>query len=417
MKSIPRRRSVRVAASLAILSGLAGTATLVVSSGPSAQADPASQTALVNVGADVTEDVFDALGGVAPTPGSGASNINYYSPLVSSAASGSKTIASFDASPEPGTTTAPGCITTKVGGPSFDRPNSTTAGITALLDAINSVTWENSAASCTGTPVSVTGQIDFARAARGPKTTGSTLTFIPYGRDALGFLYWDNGTANLASLSTSQLQSLYSSATGTVTVGGQTVYACLPISTSSPVTNLESALGLTSSQIETAATAANCNGIQQNSGNSFLTQAQALNGGAGGPAVIPISSGSWIGQANNVGFDRSSTARAAGVDLADITDTATSTDLGKPYTGSVGSEVPNTTYYQDGSVGYDVYTVAQTTKLSGFGGSAALESLFVGSGSAICSSTVQTNIVHKFGFDSLTGTEGTCGSVTTTGNS
>jgi hypothetical protein len=416
MKSLPNRRSVRVAASLAALSGLLGTTALVVSASPSAQADPASQTALVNVGADVTEDVYDALGGVAPTPGSGASNIQYYSPLFSSAASGSKSIASFDASPEPGTTTAPGCITTKVGGPSFDRPNSSTAGITALLDAINSVGWQNSSASCTGTPVSVTGQIDFARSARGPKTTGSTLTFIPFARDALGFLYYNDGTASLSSLSTSQLITLYSSATGTITVGGQTVYACLPLSTSSPVTNLESALGLTSTQIEAAATAAGCNGVQQNSGNSFLTAAQAINSGAGGPAVIPISSGSWIGQANGVGYDRSNLGRAAGVDLVNITETSTGTDLGQPFTLSSGVEVPNTTYYQDSSLGYDIYSVAQTSKLSGFGGNAALESLFVGSGSALCSTAAQTT-VHKFGFDSLVGTEGTCGSVTTTGNS
>jgi len=39
-------------------------------------------------------------------------------------------------------------------------------------DAINGTGWENTAGSCTHTPVSVTGQIDFARAARGPKTSG-----------------------------------------------------------------------------------------------------------------------------------------------------------------------------------------------------------------------------------------------------
>ena len=148
-------------------------------------------------------------------------------------------------------------------------------------------------------------QIDFARAARGPKTAGTALTFIPYARDALGILYYPRGPTHLADITTADLTTLYSSATGTATFDGHTVYACLPISSSSPVTNLESALGLTSTQIETAATAAGCNGVQQNSGNSFLTAAEALPGGSAADAVIPISSGSWIGQANGVGYDRS----------------------------------------------------------------------------------------------------------------
>ena len=139
------------------------------------------------------------------------------------AATNNMTIQSFDANPPGGTTLNPGCITTKVGGPSFDRPNSTTAGIAALLDAVNGTGWENSSASCTNTPVSVTGQIDFARAARGPKSAGTTLTFVPYGRDALGILIYDHGDRALNTLTTAELTALYSSSTGTTTIGGDTV--------------------------------------------------------------------------------------------------------------------------------------------------------------------------------------------------
>ena len=53
--------------------------------------------------------------------------------------------------------------------------------------------WENTSASCTNATVNVTGQINFARAARGPKTTGTTLTFVPFGRDAVAYLYYDHG--------------------------------------------------------------------------------------------------------------------------------------------------------------------------------------------------------------------------------
>ncbi len=114
-------------------------------------------------------------------------------------------------------------------------------------------------------------------------------------------------------------------------------------------------------------------------------------------------------------MDRSDQARAGGANLASITDG--SSVLGLPYTGSGTSELPNTTYYQSGNYGYDLYTVLPTSDISGFTQNAGLESLFVGSGSAICSSNSQTQIVNKFGFDSLVGTEGTCGQTTTTGNS
>src|ERR1700728_3577969 len=188
MKSFLHHRSVRIAAALAVACSLAGMADVVAAT-TQAQADPASVTAYAGVGADVTQDLYAGLGGASPAPPSASTT--FFTPLHSSNATNNMTIQSFDANPPGGTTLNPGCITTKVGGPSFDRPNSTTAGIAALLDAVNGTGWENASASCTNTPVSVTGQIDFARAARGPKTTGTTLTFVPYGRDALGFLVLD----------------------------------------------------------------------------------------------------------------------------------------------------------------------------------------------------------------------------------
>jgi hypothetical protein len=394
-----------LATAVAIAAGTAGLATLV-SVTSTAQADPGYTSAYVGVGADVTQDLYAAFTGASPAPP--ASNTTFYTPLHSSSATNNKTIESFDANPAGGTTTNPGCITTKLGGPSFDRPNSSTAGIAALLDAVNGVGWENSSASCTGATVSVTGQIDFARSARGPKTSGTTLTFVPFARDGLGIVYYDHGDGSINTLTTAQLNALYSSSTGTETIGGDTVYACLTISGSTPRSNLESAIGVSDTQASTAATAAGCNNLVQNSGNAFYSFASALP--TGSAAVVPISSGSWISQNNGVAVDRSDLARAGGANLAAID------SLGTPYTGSGTSELPNTTYYQSTLYGYNIYTVLPTSKLSGFTQDAALESLFVGSGSAICSSSEQTSVVHVFGFDSLTGSEGTCGTTTQTGN-
>ncbi|HEX7444065.1 MAG TPA: hypothetical protein VF320_09270, partial [Acidimicrobiales bacterium] len=270
--------------------------------------------------------------------------------------------------------------------------------------------WQNSTASFTNTPVSVTGQIDFARAARGVKIAGSTLTFIPYARDAVGVIYYDHSTGHLSSLTTAQLNALYSSSTGTLTIGGDTVHACLTLLGSTPRTNLETAIGVTDSTAAIAANAAGCNGIEQNNANAFYAFASALP--AGSDAVIPISSASWIGQDNGVGVDRSSTARAGGADLASID------SLGKPYTGTVPNELPNPTYYASTSYGYNVYTAVPTNKVTGGFGDAGLKSLFVGSSSALCSAPAQAT-ANQFGFASFTGLLSglaTCGSTSTQGN-
>ena len=407
MKAVRRLRGVRVAAVLAVATGTLGIASVLATTG-SAQADPPSTTGLVAVGADVTQDLWDAYNGASPAPGnSSAQPTIFYTPLHSSDATDDVTVQSFDAFPFGGTTVTPGCITTKAGGPSFDRPNSTTAGLAALDDSINNVKFENTSGSCTNTPVSVTGQIDFARAARGEKITGTDLTFIPYARDGLGILYYDHGDHAIDTLTTAQLTSLYSSPTGQITIGGDTVDACLPIAGSTPRSNLESAIGVSDATAQIAAAAVGCSSITQNSGNAFDTFANALPSGT--DAVIPISSGSWISQANQVAQDRSATARSHGDTLASIN------SLGQPFTGTAPSLAPNTTYYQDTKFGYNLYTVVPTSDVSGFFTNAAIESLFVGTGSSLCSSAAQTT-AHTFGFDSLTASEGTCGSTTVEGN-
>jgi hypothetical protein len=420
LKSFLHLRSVRVATALAIASGFAGTVGLVATTTPVTQAgaDPTSTTALVGVGADVSEDLYNALAGEAPNPGPGVTPI-FYTPLHSSAATNSVTLASFDANPQGGTTLTPGQITTKTSGPAFDRPNSSSAGTLALDDSVTGNPYNNTTSDSIG-PVVISGQVDFARTAKGVTNAGSDLTWIPFARDALGILYYNDGTApsSPVKLTASQLAALYTSSTGKAVINGVTVYACLPISTSSPVSNLAKTLGISSTAEQTAATAAGCNGtaqnIQQNSGNSFVA---GLPAGAS-YAVIPISSGSWIGQANGVGYDRSATARADGVDLADITN-ASSVDLGQPYTVVAGKEKPSTTYYQDSAWGYNLSTVVPTSKISGFRANAAIEDLFVGASSELCSSTGQDAqaTVNLFGFDTLSGSEGTCGSITTEGDS
>ena len=65
MKPFLRNRSIRLAASLAIVLGTAGVASLTALSTTQASADPASVTGYVGVGSDVTQDFFDSLSGAA----------------------------------------------------------------------------------------------------------------------------------------------------------------------------------------------------------------------------------------------------------------------------------------------------------------------------------------------------------------
>ncbi len=412
MKPFLRNRSIRVAAALAIVMGTAGMASLTALS-TQAQADPTAVSGYVGVGADVTQDFFDSLSG-ASAPDS--TTTQFFTPLASSSATDNRIIQSFDAFPSGGSTLNPGCITTKFGGPAFDRPNSSTNGISALVAAINGTGWENPTASqsCTHAEVSMTGQIDFSRAARGPKSTGSLLTFIPYGRDAVGVLVFDHGDGALNNLTTAQLKSIYSSSTGTTSIGGDTVEGCLTITGSSPRSNLETAIGVSDTVAEGEAQQDSCDQIQQNSGNAFYSFASALPSGT--DAIIPISSGDWIAQNNGVAVDESNTARSAGLTLASITDGSTA--LGQPFTGSGTSLLPNTTYYQDGSYGYNLFTVVSTNEIT-VGQTLynkGLVSLFVGSGSSLCATSFQKQM-NTFGFDDLQASEGTCGSTSTEGDS
>ena len=403
MRAAPPRRGTRIALAAGVLA-TAGTAAGLGAAAP-AHADPGYYAgSFVVVGGDGLQDVFDAFAGEAPSPP--AANAQFYTPLHSSSATNNETISSFDAYPPGGSTTSPGCITTKLGGPSFDRPSSSSNGIKALNAAISGAGWEATTASCTNALVNVTGQVDVARSATGPSTTGTTLTFIPFARDGVGYAYWDHSTGNASSLTTAQLTALYSSSTGQLTVGTDTVLACLALPGSALRKTFEAAIGVTDAVATVAATANSCNSLPQNNGNALYSQFSGLP--ANTDVIVPFFASSWIAQADQVGTDNTGTGRSNGVGIGTIDGIA-------PVTGTIPNLAPNTPYFQSG-YGSNDYVVAPTNKVTGSFKNNGLVSLFVGSTSAICSTAAQ-NTVHLFGYDSLTGTEGTCGSTTAQGAS
>jgi len=367
---------------LAALAASASFGSLIVSNPTPAGADPQSATALVGVGSDTTQDVMNALAGF--------SNGTSYTPIKSDAASGFTQLASWDATP-PGT-----CITPKAPGATFDRPNGSTAGRQALSRAIDGTPYVVSGSPCTPAKA-LGGLVDFARSSAGPATSTATdLTYLPYGRDAVSFAYYGNGVAPATSLTSAQLSALYTS--GPQNIGGVTVQGCLPQVGSGTRKFWVAAMGTTDS-IATTATAGCGVPLEENDGNALKARGSTL---ASTEVVIPFSAAGFIAQSN--GASPSRLNNAAGVDLGAID------ALGKPYTGTTPPLAPNAGFYASTTYGRDVYNVADTARVTGFG-NADIKTLLVGPASAICAAPAQT-IVNRFGFLSL---GASCGSTTLKG--
>lgn len=355
---------------------------LLIAAGGTSGADPKQFSALVGVGSDTTQDVLNGL--------SGESNGNTYTPVRSSAASGRKQITSWDA-------IGTDCITPKAPGATFLRPNGSTNGRRALSRAIDGTNWPASTALCGG-PKPVSGLVDFARSSAGPSGTGTALTYIPFGRDALGFAYYANGVTPVTNLTTGQLQSLFSA--GPATIGGVEIVPC-GIQTGSGTYQSWNEKMAVNQATETAATAV-CNAagtgarVQENDAAGLKAKGDAL---VGKQVVIGFSAANFISQANGVAASQ----LASGVDLGTID------ALPKPYDGSAPSTTPNATFYASNVWGRDVYNVVASTRIGGLANANLdFKSLFVGSDSAVCQATTTIN---AFGFATIAN----CGNTSITG--
>jgi hypothetical protein len=292
--------------------------------------------------------------------------------------------------------------------------------------------WSAVSASCsTGHAVNIQGEIDFTRSSSAPSTTAcdnsvnplpmdNCLVYVDFAHDAVAYAYYapgvtdaqvgtfnsstnaNGGAANPCNpadhLTTAQLTSLYSN---TATAGlsiATTVPASCANGTSGSVTLkyipclmqpgsgtetfFTGKIGVVPATAEAAAAKANCGGttttsIEENGANTFETNAASalttdgIASGAG-VAIIPFSVGSFIGQENGFGFDRSSAGVAAGVNFG-ANDASGPGQV--PYSGSitlVGSTwgavpqnlSPNSTFYP-GNYGRDLYVVLDNKKLNG----------------------------------------------------
>ncbi|MFE2069011.1 Ig-like domain repeat protein [Streptomyces sp. NPDC059467] len=322
---------------------------------------------LVGVGSDTTQDVLNALAGDT------VNGTSYATTAVKSADGAG--IASYDAI-EPGTGSTSSTIITRSGGTAFTRPNGSGNGQKALSASLSGDKFPANSGT------SIKGQVDFARSSGGPSTVGSTLTYIPMARDAIGVAV--KGSA-LDTLTKQQLFEIYS---GSLTeLNGQTLHPKIPQDGSGTRKFFLAAIGMSTTPL-----GANVQVVQENQANAALTEDGAL---------VPFSVGSWIAQNNGVSPDYSKTAAAAGGHLASITlpgdDGATS-----PVTTVNGKLAPVQAYYENSTFGRDVYNVVPSRAIdpTSVFFDKDLYDVFVTSGShtAELASDSAEKVISAFGF-------------------
>jgi hypothetical protein len=396
MPLLPRK----VKRSKLVLAALAATISVgLLAPASPVSADPKFADALVGAGSDTTMDVMAALSGFA--------NGKAFTPVQSSSASGSKHIASWDSKLASHTDN---CIAPKLKAPTTYRPNGSSEGRRALSRAIDGTVY-GPADQCGGSKV-VTGLFDYARSSSGPSSgdTGTALTYVPFGRDALAVAYYANGVTPVTDFTRAQITSLYT--TGPQTINGVEVVPC-GIQLGSGT--YQSWLGMTAATApQDESSTAICQAAGTTTGRIQENDAAALkmkgDGLVGKQVIIGFSAANFIAQGNGVALSQ----LAAGVDLGTISDDGTGANLGVAYTTSVvdGETLyaPAPTFYASTVFGRNVYNVFDTARVTGFGNN-DIKSLFVGGTSAVCSVAGQET-VNAFGFSTI----GTCGSITLTGS-
>ncbi|WP_262059396.1 Ig-like domain repeat protein [Streptomyces sp. STR69] len=357
-------RRMRLSAAMVAAAVVSGT--LALASPASADPTPVGTfRQLVGVGSDTTQDVTNALAGDTV-------NGTSYSATGVKSTNGAG-IASYDAI-EPGTGATGTKITTRTGGTTFLRPNGSGAGRTALSESLTG--------DLDSSGASVKGQVDFARSSGGPSSSGTSLTYIPMARDAVGVAVKGSG---LDTLTVKQLHDVYIGAL--TVVNGQTVHPKIPQSGSGTRKFFLNAIGVADNDVPVSIGV-----VQENQANAALTEDGAL---------VPFSVGSWIAQNNGVSPDYSKTAAAAGGHLASVQlpgdDGATS-----PVTTVNGKLAPVNAYYENATFGRDVYNVVPSRAIdpTSIFYDKDLYDVFVTSGShtAQLASDAAESVIAKFGF-------------------
>ncbi len=351
-----------------------------------ANADPVSDGYVI-VGSDTLQDAVGAL----------ANGFKNGSSTVRTSGLG-KYMASYDAF-APGIAGGIGTIQTKPAGPSFPRPSGSGNGKDALIASFTGAEWNISAKSLyvnagLAGKYSIAGQIDASRSSsEGTPNASGTYSYLPFGQDAVAYAIKagsgvsDTSIAFASSLTTSQLNAIYTNSSNTAISGSSDVIVPrLPQSGSGTRSFWLSAIGVTGTP-----------GAASNPGATTLPEnnGAVLNPGAGEIQIIPFSAASFIAQANGVAPANTTAGISLGSPngVAPVTGTAPNlSGVSSFYNSSYG----RTTYIV---VPYDRITSGQPGYDAGLAAAlnpSSTTSLIYWGGSSLSSTSKAVKI--KFGF-------------------
>lgn len=353
-----------------------------------AQADPVTDGYSI-VGSDTLQDAVSAL--------ANGTTITGASVKVTGAG---KALASWDAFAL-GISGGVGSIQTKPFGPTFPRPAGSGDGRNSLLASAGGI--NPSSPSYTWNGINVQNQVDLARSSSVSGTAGTTLTYVPFGQDAIGYVYKignATGTADAAAakavvedLTKAQLTAIYSASTSAAASSALsgTGFSLKPLALQSSSGTWTTFLGKIGVSSVGDAVDKRGNTIPENDGRVLTPADNEIQ-------IVPLSIANYIGQVN--GAARINTM--AGVTAGAIGGVA-------PYTGTAPALVPSTSYYNSADWGRTVYIVVPTAKLATDSGLASLvdttspSSLtYWNTGITLPNSSKAVKI--KFGFSAPTGT-------------
>ncbi len=365
------------------IAALAVTGAVASAMSVPANADPKQYTAFIGVGSDTTQDVVNALAGHA--------NGTNFTPVQSSAASSQRQLISFDATPPTGTDP---CITPKLGGTTFTRPNGSSGGRRALSRALDSTGYGS--AVCGGIR-NINGLVDFARSSSGPAAgdTNSQLTYVPFGLDAVSFAYYRADGSPVTTLTRAQLTTLFT--TGVQTIDGVRILPC-GIQTGSGTFQFWNTVTTASTAAEATATA-ECNNLlgvgvraQENDGVELKARGDAADAAVNGTqVVIGFSAGAFVAKSNGV----ASPTPPAGVGIGAISNDGAGNNLGSPVAGTAPNLTPVSGFYTNPVFGRSVYNVFATSRITSAIGNTDMKTMFSGPTSTLCQATAT---IQTFGF-------------------
>jgi hypothetical protein len=278
--------------------------------------------------------------------------------LVNNAASGS-----FDASGTP-------YIITKTSGIRFGRPNGSGDGRKAMLASIDGVTAFNASAqrypSTTAGSVAypvvpgstIAGTVDLSRASSsGTASTNGVLVQIPFGRDAISYVYDTASVSGIENLTIAQLKQIFEGQTP-LQINGQTISAVTPQTGSGTGKDWAKMIGASTTLENSAAVVA---GGTVSFGQEHDASTLAVN------TIMPMSASRWIAMHDGGSFPKFLTTTAmASIESVPAVSGSGGTLANGVVTGS--TLAPNATYYNMATngtnFGRDTYIVAEYARIT-----------------------------------------------------